>query len=109
MSDAVAGLPDRYLPSGIWVEFKSLYRVRGGFTFGEGLSAEQWIQCEALALNGDKVFYCAQLDGWEHGKRYIFTPFTRVAARRDQRLLVENTVPATSGMRDHLTREYLLP
>ena len=78
MADAVPGLPDRYIGGGKWVEFKSLYRVRGEFTYGEGLTAEQIRTCSDLTDAGDSVYYCAQLDGWEHGKRYLFVPFRDV-------------------------------
>lgn len=81
MADAVPGLPDRYIKGGCWVEFKSLYRVRGEFTFGEGLSAEQIRTCSDLWEAGDVVFYCAQLDGWSRGKRYVFMPWNLVKSR----------------------------
>lgn len=92
MSDALAGLPDRYVQGGRWVEFKSLYRVRGGFTYGEGLSTEQKRTMADLAAAGDKVFYCAQLDGWSAGKRYIFLRWEYIASRIN--------MPITQGAHD---------
>lgn len=110
MSDAVPGLPDRYIRGGNWVEFKSLYRVRGEFTFGEGLSPEQIRCCDDLTKAGDSVFYVAQLDGWKHGKRYIYMPWRSLIVVMGQPIDdVEFTLPGTIEVREKLSRFLFLP
>lgn len=87
MSDAIPGLPDRYIRGGRWVEFKSLYRKRGGFTHGEGMSPEQRRVAADLLNAGDKVWYIAQLDGWEEGKCYLMVPMAETLALFGDRVM----------------------
>jgi hypothetical protein len=104
MSDKIPGLPDRYIRGGHWVEFKSLWRVRGGFTYGEGLTTEQKRTCADLTRAGDQVFYCAQLDGWEHGKRYIFKNWSDIADQLGQPINhLTDTWPGTKQSREMLS------
>jgi hypothetical protein len=111
MSDHVPGLPDRYIAGGNWVEFKSLFRVRGGFTYGEGLSPEQIRCCHALHQAGDNVFYCAQLDGWQCGKKYVFLPWSKFWLKLGEplqmNLFEEDIFDATIESREKLTRLYI--
>ena len=72
MSDAIPGLPDRYIRGGMWIEFKSLFRKRGEFTHGEGLSAEQKRTMADLCAAGDRVFYCALLDTGSGDKTFAW-------------------------------------
>lgn len=107
MSDAVPGLPDRYLAGGIWVEFKSLYRVRGEFTYGEGLSPEQLVVGRELRLAGDRVYYCAQLDGWSRGKCYVFLPFGDVIDHHGERLPDCEIWGGNASAREDITNTWL--
>lgn len=95
MSDAVPGLPDRYVRGGRWVEFKSLWRKRGGFTVGEGLSQEQWRTAADLLNAGDKVWLISQLDGWSEGKVYLMLPMEDVIGWRGDRVRSEWLVGVT--------------
>lgn len=87
MSDAVPGLPDRYVRGGNWIEVKSLWRKRGGFAFGEGLSPEQKRVGRELVSAGDRVFYFAQLDGWELGKVFVLMPFQTIATKQSGEIM----------------------
>ncbi len=62
MSDALPGLPDRYVAPANWIEFKSIQRARRGFTMYEGLSVEQRRTMTDLSNAGDRVYYCSLLD-----------------------------------------------
>lgn len=107
MSDAVPGLPDRYIAGGRWVEFKSLWRKKGGFTIGEGLSPEQRRTAAELLSAGDQVFYIAQLDGWEAGKRFIVLPMGFVLTKLGISISDKVTVEATADNRRALTQRWI--
>lgn len=74
MADRNAGVPDRYIQGGRWIEFKSLFAARGKFSLGEGLTTEQHTTCKALAEAEDEVWYCALLESAK-GRRFIFIPY----------------------------------
>lgn len=59
MSDRNAGLPDRYLAGGTWVELKSLLCPQRGLPAGYGLSPEQKRSMAELHDAGDYVYYLA--------------------------------------------------
>lgn len=109
MSDHVPGLPDRYLGQGRWVEFKSLWRARGNFMFGEGLSTEQIRTAKDLTAAGDQVFYCAQLDGWPRGKSYVFLRWGVIENFIGQPYALDSVLikPATKAERMALTEKHL--
>lgn len=109
MSDHVPGLPDRYISGGRWVEFKSLWRARGGFTVGEGLSPEQWRTASDLLNAGDKVWYCAQLDGWSEGKCYLILPMEDVIGWRGDKVKRDWLVNASKEQREYWSRKELNP
>ncbi len=76
MSDAMPGLPDRYVPGGIWIEFKSIVFKRD-VAFGAGLTVEQEREMTRLSDGGDDVFYCALLQH-ENGCKMIWLVNWRV-------------------------------
>jgi hypothetical protein len=104
MSDRVPGVPDRYVARGRWIEMKSLYRKRGGFKYGEELSAEQWRVCDELWKGGDWVFYCALLDGWSQGQKFVLLPFNLVKQRRG--LMMDETALPRAALRSRV-RDWL--
>lgn len=77
MSDHNAGVPDRYVQRGQWIEFKSLFKKRGLFALGEGLTPEQHRTMKDLNNAGDDVYYCALLDTGYGEKNVILMPYWR--------------------------------
>jgi hypothetical protein len=98
MADRVPGVPDRYVAYGRWIEFKSLYRKRGEFKFGEELSIEQWRTCEDMWKGGDWVFYSALLDGWKEGQKFVLLPFNVVLKKRG--LVMDDAALPRAALRD---------
>lgn len=59
MADRMAGVPDRYVGGGTWVELKSLVSGKQWVRAGEGLSVPQKRTMSELADAGDNVHYLA--------------------------------------------------
>lgn len=76
MSDAVPGLPDRYIEGGRWVELKSISFTRD-VAFGAGLDIAQRNQMTDLSEAGDRVWYMALLQHTSGAKFVWLVPWKK--------------------------------